>query len=122
MVDPILLEPWQAWAVALGSGLGTVALRIAPVLAFRNIGGGWFRDILDRTGFGVMGGIVAQTALRSGQAMFAGASPDLQNLVMLWAVLAVGIAFLLAVWRKWKIAATLIGLGFFALGGAVFAG
>ena len=79
----------------LGAALG------AAIPAFCNIGDGWFRDVLDRTGFGIMGGIVAQTALRSGQAMFvAGGDPVLQKLGMIWAVLAVAVAFLLSVWRK----------------------
>ncbi len=38
------------------------------------------------------------------------------------AVLAVAVAFLLSVWRKWKLLATIAGLGFFVLGGVVFAG
>ncbi|MBN2751384.1 MAG: AzlD domain-containing protein [Rhodospirillaceae bacterium] len=121
MLDVLILDPWQAWVVALGSGLATVALRIMPVLAFRNIGSGWFRDVLDRTGFGIMGGIVAQTALRSGRAMFAGtANPELLQVGMLWAVMAVLLTFLLSVRFKWKLLATLSGLAFFALGGMIF--
>lgn len=119
MTDLLVIAPWQAWAVAGGAGLATVALRVAPILALRNIGSGWFRDILDRTGFGIMGGIVAQTALRSGRALFA-ADPSLQQLGMLWAVLAVLLTFLLSVRFKWKLLATLSGLAFLGLGGVVF--
>lgn len=118
-----MLEPWQIWAVALGSGLLTVALRAAPILAFRNIGEGRFRDILDRTGFGVMGGIVAQNALATGRAAFAHpGTASMQTLGMAWGVAAVAVAFLLAVRFKWKLPAALCGLAFFGLGGAIFAG
>lgn len=122
MHDALVLTPWQAWVVALGGGFATIGLRVMPILAFRNIGSGAFRDVLDRTGFGIMGGLVAQTALASGQALFAaqGASGG-AALGMTWAIIAVVLAFVLAVWRKWKLIATLVGMAFFVLGGFVFA-
>lgn len=118
-----MFELWQLWAVALGSGLITLALRAAPILAFRDIGEGRLRDILDRTGFGVMGGIVAQNALSTGRAAFAHeGGAEMQALGMAWGVAAVGVAFLLAVRFKWKLPAALCGLAFFGIGGAIFAG
>jgi len=116
------LTPWQAWMVALAGGLVTLAIRVLPVVAFRNLGGGRLRDILDCTGFGIMGAIVAQTALKSGRALFAGSGAGMVHLGMLWAILAVALAFVLSVRFGWKILATLAGLSFFLIGGLVFGG
>ena len=115
-----MLEPWQIWAVALGCGLSTLVLRMLPMVALRNIGTGAFRDILDRTGFGVMGAIVAQTALNTGRTLFA--HGDLRALGAAWAVIAVALAFGLSVRFKVKLPAALAGLAFLALGGWIFAG
>ena len=116
-----MLEPWQVWAVALGGGLATLGIRLLPMLALRNIGEGAFRDILDRTGFGVMGGLVAQTALATGKTLFAHAGgPSVQALGMAWGIVAVAIAFVLAVKFKWKLPSALIALAFLALGGIAF--
>ncbi len=116
-----MLEPWQIWAVALGGGLCTLGIRMLPMVALRNVGEGRVRDILDRTGFGVMGGLVAQTALSTGQALFvhAGGAP-LRSLGMAWGILAVAIAFGLSVRFKWKLPAALIALAFLGLGGLAF--
>ncbi len=117
-----MLEPWQIWAVALGGGLSTLAIRMLPMVALRNIGDGAFRDILDRTGFGVMGGLVAQTALNTGRALFSHAGgASMQHLGMAWGILAVAIAFTVSVRFKWKLPAALIGLAFLGVGGWAFA-
>lgn len=116
-----MLEPWQIWAVALGCGLATLGIRMLPMVALRNIGAGALRDILDRTGFGVMGGLVAQTALSTGTALFAHAGgPSARALGMAWGIVAVAIAFALSVKFKWKLPAALIALAFLALGGFAF--
>ncbi|SBW11595.1 conserved membrane hypothetical protein [uncultured Alphaproteobacteria bacterium] len=116
-----MLEPWQIWAVALGGGLSTLAIRMLPMVALRNIGEGAVRDILDRTGFGVMGGLVAQTAISTGRTLFAhGGGASAQSLGMAWGIVAVAIAFALSVKFRWKLPAALVALAFFALGGVVF--
>ncbi|MCF1503061.1 AzlD domain-containing protein [Afifella sp. H1R] len=115
---PDVLSHWQLWAVAAGAGLGTLLLRLVPLFAREAIGGERIREFFDRAGYGILGGIVATSALRSGQGLFHGA-PLVGSVV---AIVCVVIAFTIAVWKGGTIVPTLIGLAGFVAAGLLYLG
>ncbi|ABC24093.1 AzlD domain-containing protein [Rhodospirillum rubrum] len=117
MADPLFTE-WQLWAVAAGGGLGTLLLRLVPVVAQNAIAGARIRLFFDRAGFGILGGIVSTSALKSGQSLFTGTPVAGAS----WALLCVGVAFLWSLWRGGTVLPTLIGLALFVGAGVVFPG
>ena len=109
----VAFAQWQLWAVAAGAGFGTLLLRIIPLVAREKIGGERIREFFDRAGYGILGGIVATSALRSGRNLFTH-EPTIGAIV---AIACVIVAFAIAVWRGGTILPTLIGLaGFVAAG------
>ncbi|MBZ8132424.1 AzlD domain-containing protein [Afifella sp. IM 167] len=111
-----MFSNWQFWALAAGAGLGTLALRIVPLVARDAIGGERIREFFDRAGYGILGGIVATSALRSGQGLYEG-DPVLGSVVALSCVLA---AFALSVWKGGTIVPTLLGLAAFVAAGFLY--
>ncbi|WP_142846760.1 AzlD domain-containing protein [Telmatospirillum sp. J64-1] len=106
-MHPHGLEEWHLWAVALGCGAITMALRLGPILL---MGGSPLsartRRMLDLAGYAVLGGIVSLAALKAGAA-------DLRALTAV--TLALGATIGLAVWRGWTLLAALVGMGLFLL-------
>lgn len=99
------LADWQLWAVALGSGLVTMLLRLGPVLLLNGAPlEARVRRLLDLAGFAILGGLV-------GLAAWNAAAPGADALVGVAAALAVTIA--LAAWRGWTLLAALAGMGVF---------
>jgi len=111
-----MFSNWQFWALAAGAGLGTLSLRIIPLVARERIGGERIRAFFDRAGYGILGGIVATSALKSGQGLFH-ADPVLGSVVALACVLA---AFALSVWKGRTIVPTLVGLAAFVAAGFLY--
>ncbi|WP_321504213.1 AzlD domain-containing protein [Breoghania sp.] len=109
---------WQLWAVAGGAALGTLLLRLIPLVARNRMGGERIREFFDRAGYGILGGIVATSALRSGSNLF----KTEQTIGCIVAVVCVIVAFLIAVWRGGTILPTLIGLAGFVAAGLIYLG
>jgi len=110
MPDPSF-APWQLWAVAAGAGLGTLALRLVPVFGQTVIRGERIRTYFDRAGYGILGGIVSSSALKSGAALTAGAGLGGAGP---WVGLAcAALALILALWRGGTLIPTAIGLALF---------
>ncbi len=109
---------WQLWALAAGAGFGTLALRIIPLIAREHMGGERIREFFDRAGYGILGGIVTTSALKSGHGLL----PDHAVIGPLIAIVCVIVAFALAMWKGGTIVPTLIGLAGFVAAGLVFFG
>ncbi|SJZ49200.1 AzlD domain-containing protein [Consotaella salsifontis] len=109
------LPDWQLWAVVLGGGIATIALRLVPLVLGDALASEGIRRFFDRAGTGVLGGIIATSALRTGQTLLTGvpaAGPAV-------ALLAVIVAFALAAWRGGTILPTAAGLALILLAGLV---
>ncbi|WP_321340970.1 AzlD domain-containing protein [Breoghania sp.] len=110
------LANWQLWAVAGGAALVTLLLRVIPLFARNRMGGERIREFFDRAGYGILGGIVATSALRSGRNLFE-TQPTIGAIVAVACVIA---AFLISIWRGGTILPTIIGLAGFVAAGLVY--
>jgi|GEM_PF-4917369 len=108
----------QLWIVAVGSGLGTLCLRLVPLFASRAIAGEKARLFFDRAGYGILGGIVSSSAIKSSHAVFTGGGAIGPGI----ALVCVAIAFGLSLWRGGTILPTLLGLALFVGAGALYPG
>ena len=112
----VAFAQWQLWAVAAGAGFGTLLLRIIPLVAREKIGGERIREFFDRAGYGILGGIVATSALRAGHNLLK-SDPTTGAIV---AIVCVIVAFIISVWKGGTILPTIIGLAGFVAAGLLY--
>lgn len=101
------MSDWHLWAVAIGCGAVTMALRLGPTLLLGGTQlGARTRRLLDLAGYGILGGIVTLAALKAG-------GGEVRALAAVGLGLAATIG--LSVWRGWTLLAALSGMSVFML-------